>query len=707
MGEITTNWDTKPLTGVTVVTWGQSCPAGYSADGTVMEWPGKSEECGCQSGAKYKGKTQSSSTSSCNFNQTNASPSCVDSGGINSVSLAKWKGASLCFSRTGSVSGSTSRPLPPCSSGYHACGTGTYDADRAVCAPDTETSLKWPTSAASTGCPLTILTTDKSISNSVWDSSVASSSFTSGSSSAYQVGTFPGDPSGNYINEGIYAAAGSDVVKKQLPIVELISAFAQNGNNGPCYKGNDMRAFGGKSSASGKNLYPASCKTVDTRWVQYDTMSDSELLYENFALQSSCSSLSLSAADLTSTVNSPDYFTSGIKCGVPNPNAGGNGLTYPCNNGGNSGASCDAGDSRCFDAFFQSACGRLIHFAKSSNANKKVGLFYRNEIFWSGSCKYTKKSVADTNKTLNLAILAQTALLGINIVINGLLAVISVFLLYRVYKNATDNDESTTTDQVQQQEKTIVPKVQFVGRVLLLPPVIAALYYSNRVLDFYVSVSKAKCSDSMTNRAFDELAALLPEVISSDGVTLAFDLGQLILLPALMWIYHKHCAKKSPEEGAHVEVPMVELTGVALVVDDSHSQAQFQGQGQGHPHYHTEGGLSGSVSVSLHKHLLKGTQRPIGFTCDGRHQNGGCRSGGDGFGFPPSSFSWYCQECDFDLCANCAAESMSSDQAMPSHGIIAGVVAPHHVVDAHPPGAAPTEDFDFASEGEKNSAPHH
>jgi len=347
------------------------------------------------------------------------------------------------------------------------------------------------------------------------------------------------------------------------------------------------------------------------------------------------------------------------------------------------------------DAFWQSACGRLIHYAKSSVANKKVGLYYRNEIFWSGSCKYTKTSVVDTNKTLNLAILAQTALLGINIAINGLLALISAVLLYRVYKNATDNDESTTTDQVQQEEKSIVPKVQLVGRILLLPPVIAALYYSNAVLDFYVSVSKAKCSDSMTNKAFDELATLLPEVISSDGVTLALDLGQLILLPALLWIYHKFCAsKKSPEEGAHLQVPMVELSGVALVVDGSH---------------HSGAELTGWVSVPLHKHALKGTQRPIGFTCDGRHQNGGCRSGGDGFGFAPYSFSWYCEECDYDLCAACAAESTSGDQTMPSHGVVTGVVtAPHDAVAvAHTPGTAPTEDFDFGSEGERNAAPHH
>jgi hypothetical protein len=58
MGEITTNWDTKPITGVNLVSWGTACPDGYSTEGTVMEWPGKREECGCQSGAKYKGKTQ-------------------------------------------------------------------------------------------------------------------------------------------------------------------------------------------------------------------------------------------------------------------------------------------------------------------------------------------------------------------------------------------------------------------------------------------------------------------------------------------------------------------------------------------------------------------------------------------------------------------------------------------------------------------------
>ena len=73
---------------------------------------------------------------------------------------------------------------------------------------------------------------------------------------------------------------------------------------------------------------------------------------------------------------------------------------------------------------------------------------------------------------------------------------------------------------------------------------------------------------------------------------------------------------------------------------------------------HSSKKLTAIVASPLHEHPLKRTLKPKGFGCEGRHQNGGCRSGGDGKSFA-SSFSWHCKDCNFDLCVSCAAEDIS------------------------------------------------
>jgi hypothetical protein len=187
------------------------------------------------------------------------------------VSLSSWKNSKVCFKRGGTAA-NPSRPVPPCSSGYHACGTGTYDANRAVCEPDAETETPWPTSSSSTGCPLTLLTSDDSMAAAWPSASLSGLSFGANQLSK----TFFGQ---TYTGTNVYAAAGSDVVSMQLPIVDLTVAFIQNAPEGPCFgiKAQDETMYNGPSSLSGLNNYPSSCRETDKRWVQYDQVSESDL----------------------------------------------------------------------------------------------------------------------------------------------------------------------------------------------------------------------------------------------------------------------------------------------------------------------------------------------------------------------------------------------------------------------------------------------
>ena len=358
MDDVTNNWVLAPITNVQIVAASASCSTGYSQDGTVMKWPGVTGGCGCPSGASGG---VVSSRAACQSNQTAAG--CSSSSSRSAVSLSSWKGSKICFSKQGSapaasLKGSgTLRPMPEtgkaCPSSFHICGSGTYDSSMATCAPNSETDLPWPTSSSTTGCPLTFV----SSTNSLSAAGAASATF----SVQQQVGFFTGngfDPT--YQNQMVYRAAGSDVVAMSLPIVALSPAFVQNAPSGLCYKGNDESSYAGTTSLwSTSNSYPGKCDQTDPRWKQFDTISETNLLWENFAQHADCLALGLSVAQLQDTSpggTSPDYFASGKKCGTTfTAISGTTTTTFPCQNAaGDANKACGASDTVCQDTFYQS-----------------------------------------------------------------------------------------------------------------------------------------------------------------------------------------------------------------------------------------------------------------------------------------------------------------------------------------------------------------
>ena len=235
------NWRTVPLTHVTGMRYNESCPAGWEDLPTTTNWPGADlGGCACRANALHTDDTPlNSSYSACNENQTE--PLCYQDPSVPSISLSSWEGTKFCFRRTGEPaviwdSGDYDpRPNPTdtetCPSGYHQCGTGTYDSTRAICYP---TGVICPFTHAEEG------------------------------SSASLNESIPYEDSSGFLN---LDRETSD----QLPLVNVKIAI-DGGSRGVCY-GQDknlQNSYDGKaqwgSNFEISNQYPDSCGRVDTRF---------------------------------------------------------------------------------------------------------------------------------------------------------------------------------------------------------------------------------------------------------------------------------------------------------------------------------------------------------------------------------------------------------------------------------------------------------
>lgn len=552
LGDLLDNWKAAPYTNAVLVASGSSCPTGYESKGPwTLTWPGSSDSCGCPSNAidKYS-NSQISSSTACNSNQTDAG--CKAGASADSVTLNAWKGMTYCFQTDKSQASATFpgewgkgnvRPTPGCPSGYHACGNGTYDNDMATCAPDAETNFPWPHALSTRGCPLSLLSTTP----------VEPSAIVTRYTPQQTIGAFVGTSvSGvKYYQQSFYAAAGADVVA-QLPIVELTPAFYP-----PCFSSdNFVGAYNGTSDVIKGQVYPNDCeKGADPRWNVWDTIDESDLLYENFFLTAECKQAMIDAnltkAQLVSSQFSPDYFTSSIKCGTSVP-----GTTIPaqfaCSPSGDSTKVCDSNDVVCQNTFYQSECGAYLYYAKKAAADaKKVKLYSRSEVFWASTCPYTKQDVFNSEVLLRYAFRAQGVLAGFVLFGEVVLILLAVRFFFEEFgvcnkkgqfiscASADEDKQKPTFEEVKDSAfHYSVNKWQIFFRFILLCPCLVATAIMRKLTIFYTTVDKSNdCTDNATRSSFDTLALTFPRALSSDGVVLAMVLIQFVY-PTVVYVYH-------------------------------------------------------------------------------------------------------------------------------------------------------------------------
>ena len=279
---ILANWQTQPVGYIVFAYPNGSCPAGTESGAMDLEWPGSpSLGCGCPASSG-----RSSTSNVCTDDDRGAG--CADDSALEALNLEIWRGTRLCLNRTGQAVATFSRnsairPSPAtsvpyqCPGGYRRCGRTTLDKWRATCTPEND------------ACPLTFAGSDSTL------------DFYGTTSSAFESYSFSRELQPFYNqsnqNETLYVAESSLVVGLQLPLVEFLVSFMQDGSMydghdifGPCL--NYMANFLDNSQAAYEdeaewsidqnphylqNKYPDSCDRVDYRWQAFDSQSETDL----------------------------------------------------------------------------------------------------------------------------------------------------------------------------------------------------------------------------------------------------------------------------------------------------------------------------------------------------------------------------------------------------------------------------------------------
>lgn len=516
---IVQTWQSIPISNVMLVPSTSSCPSNFTQLSTLY-WPGATTlGCGCPSGASYSYSTYTSTSgSACSSSQLAAG--CVTNvpNGLSGIQLDRFRGSKICYQRGLASYVQTEEPdsAGACPALFHKCGSsnGTYSSDRSQCVPD----------SLGSGCPLTWLGSDYFFSQTRQKTTKIVTSGNTPPKMAYKSGAI------------LYKQEQRlQLVKLQLPIIDLAFSIQQNGGDrGPCYKGASQSAY--VAEETGLPTLPAACTSVDARWVPLELYPEQDLLGENFIYaghkNTRCSSYSTLVA-----ASEADYFKTGLKC---NNSAITDDLK--CESGISSNVACDNNDVLCHDTYYQSRCGRVAHTALS--ATKKVGIYMRQQTYWKESCPKTPTQVRETSDPFNSAIQAQYALLIVNCIINGMQAILSVYLIM-LSLLAVSGLGSLKMDDTNQMHLFRLAKI---GQVCKLPVIIASIVTVHAIYAFYQSLSSAKCSDDITNVTFDTLGSSLPGVLYGNIATLVCDGAQVLLIPGLL------IASKLYQQGAFSEL---------------------------------------------------------------------------------------------------------------------------------------------------------
>ena len=428
-----------------------------------------------------------------------------------------------------------------CPSGFHKCGSGNFDSDRAFCASDN-----------TAGCPVT------------WLGSTNTLSLFGVSAGTLSNGIAAADSSGQnyYVQKGNDQGVGLPGWSA-LPLVDIDSYFQLSGTQGPCY-GNDQPQdeFPGVEilNAGGfKVAMPQECPTADARWMPSNQWDLPTWWTSNLPLHTACSSMPASGT----TGSQPNIF-------APNPSISG---TSHCLNSGSSPASsvCASNqpyvsgctDDLCKMAYEQTACGAYLS-VKMEPA--KIGMYMTSQIYWSTTCSFEYTDVMKVDGPLAKAISWQRALLVVNCIMNIIMIIMSIIILHKAFVNWNTHDEAYAHFQ-----NVVKPRIDFVGNWVKVPIVIVTIVLTNAIAKFFTRLASENCSDAITNASFAQLGKDLPSVVTSNITVLVMDLVDLII-PYLQVIYLKHCTSNTqavrPSDGPQQSTIEMQSPNGAVTVQE-------------------------------------------------------------------------------------------------------------------------------------------
>ena len=565
---ITQNWQTKPVSEGLFVPHGENCPYGYEEAAAPMTWPGADGYgCACYSGAMDFFNTKVySSYHKCSWGQRYAG--CVEDEGLGPIYMRTWRGGLMCVKREGQAVWDghfnyNERPNPvdgTCPENYQKCGAadGTYDANYAICQPD------------NVPCPVTFFVSDNMLgetpettgwneTTNPFEESVAAS----------QNASFP------FINqEGqnryIYGNREETIIPMELPKLEFTYGFVDTripddymGHDyGPCFDRdfNKSVTWGGPvyyptgeySNRSATQHYNDRCEIFDNRWIQIDSYDEDSFLTENFIKHERCAGLTEGEALDSDYLNSGNgcsldrHVTAALRCDLKFKELG---------------QHCADDDDICKNIMMQTTCGRLMHLSTPTVAYKTMGIYARQQIYWSTKCDEFKNDIKDNMNPLSATRDSQMANFIINLVCNSILICICIFLGILFSGHV---DMRKIVGENVEEERFVYLLQTIIGNslcVIKIIPAFVCMIVISRNIHILGILDDEPCSDPLTQESLKNAYKYQPKVLAENIAAMILDAAQIILTlsTARKLSYFAANYKPSDQNKTYEEIPDEEV----------------------------------------------------------------------------------------------------------------------------------------------------
>ena len=187
-------------------------------------------------------------------------------------------------------------------------------------------------------------------------------------------------------------------------------------------------------------------------------------------------------------------------------------------------------DTICRHIMGQSKCGKLMHFGTPTIAYKRMGIYARQQIYWSTKCDKMANDIKRGSDPLKATSDVEYSQLWIGGICNTLLIVNWIFLAL-LFSGLVDL--SALIGRNENEEKIVyllqsVISVSVCG-VKLIPLIACMIVVSIAVNDFAV-LDDENCSDPLTVDSMKDASAILPWVLAENCAAFVCDFAQIVII---------------------------------------------------------------------------------------------------------------------------------------------------------------------------------
>lgn len=366
-------------------------------------------------------------------------------------------------------------------------------------------------------------------------------------------------------NKYIYGNREETVIKMELPKLEFIYGFVDtrvpddySGHEyGPCFdtEFNASVTWGGKvyypkgeySNRSATQHYNPRCKKFDNRWIQIDSYDEDSFLTENFIKHERCAGLTEGEA-LDS-----DFLQTGNGCSLDYHVAEPLRCEYQFSELYHQ---CAVGDNICRDIMKQTKCGKLMHMGTPKVGYKTMGIYARQQIYWSTHCDKMKNDIKDNLNPLQATKDSQMANLIINCICNAVLIGICIFLGVLFSGHV---DMRKIVGENVEEERFVYLFQTIIGISLCavkIIPTLACVGVISRNIHILGILDDEPCSDPMTQQTLHNAFNEQQKVLAENLAAIVLDACQIILtLNTAKKLSYFAANYVPPKKEQYVEIP--------------------------------------------------------------------------------------------------------------------------------------------------------